>query len=79
MLKTDNYERDILQPALSITNSVLTAATKVPTIKRVVITSSAVTLVPFSWLSNPDSESFYTSSMINTDTSGPYQSPMEAY
>jgi nucleoside-diphosphate-sugar epimerase len=37
-----------------------------------------VTLIPFSWLGNPDSRT-YTSSDINTSTSGPFTSAMEAY
>jgi nucleoside-diphosphate-sugar epimerase len=37
-----------------------------------------VTLIPFSWLGNPDLQ-IYTSSDINTTTSGPFTSAMEAY
>ena len=76
--QTDNYERDIIQPALSVTSSILTAAKRTRTIKRVVITSSAVTLIPFSWLFAPTTD-LYTSASINTSTSGPWTSAMDAH
>ncbi|KAL2068184.1 hypothetical protein VTL71DRAFT_16282 [Oculimacula yallundae] len=77
-VETNNYERDIVQPALGVTSSVLTAAKRTPTIKRVVITSSAVTLIPFSWLSAPTINLYTSASMIQS-TSGPWNSAMEAY
>jgi nucleoside-diphosphate-sugar epimerase len=43
-----------------MTNSILEAANRTPSVKRVIITSSAVTLIPFEWLSNPDHERIYT-------------------
>ncbi len=60
MMQTEYYDRDIVQPTLDVMSSVLEAAYRQPSVKRVVVTSSAVTLVPFEWLSNPDSERVYT-------------------
>lgn len=37
-----------------------------------------VTLIPFSWLSSPDTKT-YSSTDTNTTTNGPYNSAMEAY
>ena len=39
-IQSDNYERDIIQPAVNGTTGILTSALKVPTVKRFVITSS---------------------------------------
>lgn len=39
---------------------VLKAAADTPSIQRVVITSSCVTLIPFEWNFAPDSERVYT-------------------
>jgi nucleoside-diphosphate-sugar epimerase len=58
--------------------SLLTSAMKQPTIRRVIITSSMVTLVPFSWLANPD-ERIYTANDINSNPSRTVSSAMEAY
>lgn len=76
--ETDNYSRDIIAPAININTSLLTSALHIPTLKRIVITSSMVTLLPFSLLANPPSK-IYTSRDINTETGGPYTSAMEAY
>lgn len=75
--QTDNYETDIINPAVLMVTSVLDAASRVPTVRRVVLTSSCmlsspgrsecwltnwsgVTLIPFEWNMNPDSEKLYT-------------------
>lgn len=50
-----------------------------PSIRRVVITSSAVTLIPMSWLGTTDTDTVFSSKDLNTDTAGPYHSSMEAY
>ncbi|TVY84575.1 Short-chain dehydrogenase/reductase tropE [Lachnellula suecica] len=78
-VETEDYNKDIVEPALAVTNSVLSGAELVPSVKRVVITSSAVTLVPFEWLSNPDSERTYTHKDLNNSPTTPYRSSMEAY
>ena len=42
---TTEYERDIIQPAIKGTTNILKAAKRVPTVKRVVITSSMMAIV----------------------------------
>jgi nucleoside-diphosphate-sugar epimerase len=78
-IETEDYDKDIVQPALAVTNSVLSAAKRTLSIKRVVITSSAVTLIPFEWLSNPDISKTYTEKDLNSNPTTPYHSSMEAY
>ena len=51
--QTDDYDRDIISPAIKMTLAVLNAAHRTPSVKRVVITSSAVTLVSFAWMFGP--------------------------
>ncbi|EPE35749.1 NAD(P)-binding Rossmann-fold containing protein [Glarea lozoyensis ATCC 20868] len=81
--ESDDYQRDIIDPALKVTQSILSAAHRAPSIKRVVITSSAVTLVPFAWMFGPAPPSpdltIFTAADINSNNAGPYSSSIEAY
>ncbi|KAL7934287.1 hypothetical protein V8C35DRAFT_327210 [Trichoderma chlorosporum] len=77
--ESENYEKDIISPAISMVTTVLEAAASVPSVRRIVITSSCVTLIPFEWNLNPDSERLYSSSDLNSDPKRPYGSAMEAY
>ncbi|KAK8016000.1 3-beta hydroxysteroid dehydrogenase/isomerase [Apiospora marii] len=86
--QADDYDAEIIQPAVSMVTVVLEAAAATPSVRRVVITSSCVTLVPFEWNFAPDSERLYTqltkaldttANDLNSDPKGPYGSPMEAY
>ncbi|KAL7919988.1 hypothetical protein ACQKWADRAFT_299835 [Trichoderma austrokoningii] len=77
--ETDDYSRDIVQPPLDMESSLLDSALNVPSVRRVVITSSAVTLIPLSWLASSDVDTLFTSRDMNTDTEPPYNSAMEAY
>jgi nucleoside-diphosphate-sugar epimerase len=58
--------------------SLLTSAMKQPTIRRIIITSSMVTLIPFSWLANPD-ERIYTAKDFNSNPSRAVSHAMEGY
>ncbi|KAL6866876.1 NAD(P)-binding protein [Trichoderma novae-zelandiae] len=77
--ESQDYETGIIRPAISMVNTVLEAAAKVPSVRRIVITSSCVTLIPFEWNLNPDSERLYSVSDINSTPKKPYSSAMEAY
>ncbi|KAL6796750.1 hypothetical protein J3E68DRAFT_401740 [Trichoderma sp. SZMC 28012] len=77
--ESDDYERDIISPAISMVTTVLEAAANVPSVRRIVITSSCVTLIPFEWNMAPNSERLYSASDINSDPQKPYGSAMEAY
>ncbi|EHK20906.1 uncharacterized protein TRIVIDRAFT_50565, partial [Trichoderma virens Gv29-8] len=76
---SEDYERDIISPAISMVTIVLEAAAKILSVRRVVITSSCVTLIPFEWNLNPDSERLYSASDLNSNPHKPYGSAMEAY
>jgi nucleoside-diphosphate-sugar epimerase len=58
--------------------SLLTSAMKQLTIRRIVITSSMVTLIPFSWLANPD-ERIYTAKDFDSNPSLAVSHAMEGY
>jgi nucleoside-diphosphate-sugar epimerase len=82
LLQTDDYDRDIISPAVKMTLAVLNAAHRTPSVKRVVITSSAVTLVSFAWMfgpapPNPDL-TLFTAADINLELAKA-SSSMEAY
>jgi nucleoside-diphosphate-sugar epimerase len=77
--QTDDYNRDIVQPPLDIESSLLNSALSAPSVRRVVITSSAVTLIPMSWLASSDVDTVFSSQDLNKDTAPPYNNAMEAY
>jgi len=58
--------------------SLLHSALKEDTVRRVVITSSLVTLMPFEWLANPDDRVF-TAKDININPSRSVNHSLEAY
>lgn len=60
-------------------SSLLESALSAPSVRRVVITSSCVTLVPLSWLASSDVDTVFTSQDLNADTAPPYHNAMEAY
>ncbi|KAL3444114.1 NAD(P)-binding protein [Aspergillus insuetus] len=78
-VQTEKYHEEIIQPAISMVTTFLEAAVRVPTVRRVVVTSSMVTLIPFEWNASPDSERVYSSMDLNTTLSTPPTSPMHAY
>ncbi|PVH95774.1 NAD(P)-binding protein [Periconia macrospinosa] len=77
--QSEDYEHEIIVPAVKMVQVVLEAAAQTPSVSRVIITSSCVTLVPFQWNFSPDSERLYTAQDINSSPIKPYGSPMEAY
>ncbi|PWY86401.1 NAD(P)-binding protein [Aspergillus sclerotioniger CBS 115572] len=76
---TDDFVEGIIKPAVSMVTAVLEAATHVQSVRRVVVTSSCVTLIPFEWNMNPDTERLYSVSDINNSVDGPYENAMAAY
>jgi nucleoside-diphosphate-sugar epimerase len=59
--------------------SILYSALKAPKIKRVVITSSMVTMAPFEWLANPDSKRLYTAQDLDDNPGRTPTNGMDAY
>lgn len=73
----ENVTRDILEPAIKITNSVLFAAKKVPTIRRVIITSSLSNVIRTEDNSTVVNEDNWSHAESTHDYSG--CNPYEAY
>lgn len=59
--------------------SLMKSAMKFPNVKRIIITSSLVSLLPVEWYSAPDTERVYTSKEINANPGRTASSSMEAY
>ncbi|KAL5344293.1 hypothetical protein ACLOAV_010722 [Pseudogymnoascus australis] len=77
---TDNVERDIITPAIRGTTSILTSALKVPSIRRVVITSSVVAILSDAVASNGDSTTLYTpDTRVDPAPTAPYGNAGSAY
>ncbi|KAF1811540.1 putative 3-beta hydroxysteroid dehydrogenase/isomerase [Eremomyces bilateralis CBS 781.70] len=74
----DDYERNIISPAVGMITSLLNSAIKVPTIKRLIITSSMTTLIPFEWFAKPEGR-IYTAKDRNLNPRRSVSLPMEAY
>ncbi|KAJ5598674.1 hypothetical protein N7537_008758 [Penicillium hordei] len=78
-IETDDYDVGIVKPAISMVTTVLEAATRVTSIRRVILTSSCVTLIPFVWNINPDSQRLYIAEDVNTSVTGRSSTALEAY
>ncbi|KAL2819750.1 hypothetical protein BJX63DRAFT_418701 [Aspergillus granulosus] len=79
-VQTEKYQEEIIQPAISMVTTFLEAAMRVPTtVRRVVITSSMVTLIPFEWNANPDTEHLYNPTDLNTTLTAPLTCHIHAY
>ncbi|KAJ5651449.1 NAD(P)-binding protein [Penicillium longicatenatum] len=59
-VESNDYESSIIKPTISMVTTILEAARRVKTIRRVILTSSCVTLIPFEWNMSPDNERLYT-------------------
>ncbi|PNY29395.1 putative oxidoreductase [Tolypocladium capitatum] len=78
-IEAEDYEADLVEPAISMVTTLLEAAAQAKTVRRVVLTSSCVTLIPFEWYFDPDSERLYTASDLNATPTRPAKNAMEAY
>ena len=75
-----NPENDIIVPAIKGTTSILHSAIKIPTIRRIVITSSAVAIIPTHALNEGDTTTLYTAeSRITPLPAAPWQNTESAY
>ena len=76
---SDNYERDLLEPALKATTGVLRSALRSPTIKRIVITSSVVAVIPWKQIMMEEADTIFTANNRIPDTRPPFGHPFQAY
>jgi nucleoside-diphosphate-sugar epimerase len=77
-MSQEEYQKFFIDPAVQGTVGMLQSAAKVNTIKRIVITSSVVAIVPFeAMISN--SETIVTADQRVPSNPGPYRAEFEAY
>ncbi|KAL8948255.1 MAG: hypothetical protein Q9222_005540 [Ikaeria aurantiellina] len=74
----DHFESHIIAPVLKGVNNVLSAALGGPHIKRVVMTTSEVALIPYNELYNYETFSIFTDASPIPPTNPPHKSPLEA-
>ena len=73
-------ENDLIRPAVQGTISILKSAANVPSVRRVVITSSIVAVIPHAQFLNGDTTTVYTrESRVRPLPMGPYQNASEGY
>ncbi|UPL02810.1 hypothetical protein LCI18_013744 [Fusarium solani-melongenae] len=78
---SDDFKRDLIDPAINATVGILKAAKEVSTIKRVVITSSIACLLTWDYLVSSDTTKVFTVRDTYTPTSldGPFANALDAY
>ncbi|KAH7363187.1 hypothetical protein B0T11DRAFT_353295 [Plectosphaerella cucumerina] len=78
---TTDFKRDLIDPAINATVGVLKSAKKVPSIKRVVITSSVAVLLSWDFIISSDYTTVLTAKDVYTPTGldGPFANAMHAY
>jgi nucleoside-diphosphate-sugar epimerase len=78
-LKTEDPERDVITPAIHGTTTILNSALKSPSVRRVVITSSELAIVPSPYTSSPPNTVYTPSFRLNPLPSAPWGNPSEVY
>lgn len=76
---TDNPERDLIEPAVRGTTGILKSAAKTSTVKRIVITSSEVAIIPWADFIMHESDTVWKDTNQIPEPHGPYGSYFEAY
>ena len=79
VLSVKDHEREIISPAVKGTTNILKAAAKEPSVKRIVVTSSQIAIMPLEEAMAADNDHVYTAEESAPDPSGPYTSFFEAY
>jgi len=75
----DQYESELIAPAIKGTTSILTAAYKSPGVKRIVITSSEVAIIPWEEFIAKNVDTVFDDTYEISFPTGPYSHPFEAY
>lgn len=75
----DQYESELIAPAIKGTTSILSAAYKTPGIKRIVITSSEVAIIPWEEFIAKEVDTVFDDTYEIPFPAGPYTNPFEAY
>ncbi|KAL2074268.1 hypothetical protein VTL71DRAFT_8046 [Oculimacula yallundae] len=75
----EQYESHLIAPALKGTSSILTAAYKSPGVKRIVITSSEVAIIPWEEFIAKEVDTVFDDKYEIPFPAGPYSNVFEAY
>jgi nucleoside-diphosphate-sugar epimerase len=75
----DQYEGEMIAPAIKGTTSILTAAYKTPGVKRIVITSSEVAIIPWEEFIAKEVDTVFDDTYEIPFPAGPYSHVFEAY
>jgi nucleoside-diphosphate-sugar epimerase len=75
----DQYESEMIAPAIKGTTSILTAAYKTPGVKRIVITSSEVAIIPWEEFIAKEVDTVFDDTYEIPFPTGPYSHVFEAY
>ena len=78
-ISEDKYETDLIQPAVTGTLGILKAAQSSPSIKRIVITSSVVAIIPWHDFFEAETGKTFNEHSRIPDPTGPYTNEFEAY
>ena len=78
-IAADKFETHLIEPAVAGTLSILKAAQKSPSVKRVVITSSGVAQMPWHDFFVADTGKTFNEESRTPNPSGPYANEFEAY
>ncbi|KAH8650626.1 hypothetical protein BGZ60DRAFT_421451 [Tricladium varicosporioides] len=78
-LTPEQFETHFIEPAVKGTTAILTAANKVPGIKRIVITSSVVAIIPWEDLIMREVDTVFDEKYECPVPTGPYSAPFQAY
>lgn len=78
-VKVEDYESLFVDTAVAGTKSILDAAAKAPSVKRVVITSSMSAILPWTSFTTGDDHTIYNETSRTPFWSGPYANDFEAY
>ncbi|MCJ1224573.1 hypothetical protein MMC12_001218 [Toensbergia leucococca] len=76
---TDDYDRDLIQPAIQGTMGILKSAIKVPSVERIVITSSGVAIMTWEDFFANETDRIFDDSDTVPDPAGPYGHHFQAY
>ena len=76
---TDNPERDLIEPAVKGTTGILKSAATSATVKRIVITSSEVAIIPWADFIMTELDTIWKDTNQIPEPHGPYSNHFEAY
>ncbi|KAK4695546.1 hypothetical protein P7C71_g2223, partial [Lecanoromycetidae sp. Uapishka_2] len=77
--ETEDYERDVIQPAVKGTTNILYSALKAPSVERIIITSSIIAVIPWKNFMMEETSQVFTADNRISDVHPPFQHYFQAY